>query len=291
MNFLITGANGQLGKSFINFFNTHSVKFTALDKNELDIANTHKVEEVLKKIHFDVLINTAAYTNVDLAEKESKLAHEVNHIGPCNLAEYCKQSDRLLVHFSTDYVFDGQSDISYKPHDTKSPINVYGESKLLGELGIAKSGCKYLIFRTAWVFSEHSNNFLKTILDLANKKDELDIICDQVGSPTYAPHIVECVFHILKHKKNPKKSIYHIAGYPEVSWYEFAKEILKYANEVNLIAIIPKLNSVSATSYQQIAARPNYSILNSTDLQHEFGIKKNLWKEGIRSAIHSIIES
>ena len=291
MTFLITGANGQLGKSFVNFFNLHDVNYYALDRRDLDITNGKMVQEQLKKIDFDILINTAAYTQVDQAEHESSLADAVNNIGVMILAENCKKLNKLLVHFSTDYVFDGSSSIPYKPNDDKYPINEYGKSKLRGELAIANSGCRYLIFRTAWIFSEHSENFLKTILSLASDRDKLDIVSDQIGSPTYATHIVETVFQILIKNSSTKKSIYHIGGYPEVSWYEFAKEIIEYANQAGVISSQPKLNPVNADHFNSVAARPNYSILDSTDYQEEFGLEKKFWKEGVHAVIHSIIDN
>lgn len=291
MIFLVTGASGQLGKSFINFFKKNKISYIGFTRNELDITDFSHMESVLNAINFDVLINAAAYTKVDLAEDEPDIADAINHLAPGNLAHMCKKLNKLMVHFSTDYVFDGKSSTPYQPGHLTSPINVYGKSKLLGELEISASGCRHIIFRTSWVFSEHPGNFLTTILRIANKQEALDVVTDQIGSPTYATHIVETVYALLNKDSDLKQSIFHLGGYPEASWYEFAEEILSCASQEQLLKDAPILNPVTAQHFHHVASRPNYSILDSSDLDKHLGREKNLWKFGVRAAIQSIIHS
>ena len=237
MKIIILGANGQLGKSLKKIFQKTNYKFYFFNKRDLDINDHITLNKKLISIKPDIIINCCAYTAVDKAEKNCEQANSVNNVAVGKLAQQCMKNNCFLIHISTDYVFDGLSQNPYVENDKKNPIGIYGKTKLDGEHKILDSGCKFCIIRTSWMFSEFGNNFLKTILKLASKNDELSVVSDQVGSPTYSGDISQTILTILPLIKNGtiKNEIFHYTGNTFCSWYEFAKIIIEVAVEKNFL--------------------------------------------------------
>jgi dTDP-4-dehydrorhamnose reductase len=255
---LITGKNGQLGSTFRELSSSVSkIDFVFKDSKELDITIFDHVNEVLRQEKPDVVINCAAYTAVDRAEEEPIQADLVNHLGVQNLAQYCKDSDIGLIHISTDYVFDGKKGTPYEVDDATNPINVYGKTKLAGELAMRKIDPKGCIIRTSWVYSKHGSNFVKTMLRLGKERSEIKVVDDQFGSPTYATDLASACLNLLKNFDNwpPETKVFHYSNEGMISWYNFASEIMKLA-ELNC-AVKP----VSSNEYLTLASRPKMTSL------------------------------
>lgn len=284
MKVILLGANGQLGKSFKFFLRQKNLDLIAVDSATLDISDNEKVSSFIKLSKPDIIINAAAYTAVDRAESEKSLSNIVNHLALRNLSKICYENKIFLVHFSTDYVFNGKSKIPYVESDKTDPINTYGKTKLDGENSIRLSGCRHIIFRTSWVFSPFGNNFMTTILKLAKKNDVIKIIDDQFGTPTYALHIARSITDNLEiFIESNKSSIYHLAGDIECSWKEFAEEIVSaYADYSTQRIKKPKIIGISSSEYKTKALRPTYSVMNCNQIYKDFGIQASNWKEGIR---------
>jgi dTDP-4-dehydrorhamnose reductase len=259
MKVLLTGANGQLGHCFQDRV-PENWQIMATDSNSLDITNFHQIKKTVEQFHPDLIVNAAAYTAVDKAEIEIELARYINTKGPENLAIAAKSIDACFVHVSTDYVFDGISSTPYKESDLTHPLSVYGATKLAGELAVQNVDPKALIIRTAWVFSEYGNNFVKTILRLAREKDSLSIVEDQRGCPTYAGDIAAAIIKL--YQGNAEGGIYHFCGDKEVSWKEFTEHIVAEAYAMNLIKKRPSIKGISTAEYPTAAHRPFYSTLS-----------------------------
>ena len=289
---LITGKNGQLGKSIQKLVtNTEQTDdFIFVGREELDLRNESMIDCYFKDNSFDIIINCAAYTQVDKAEEEQKLANQVNHLAVSQLAQITKNQQAKLIHISTDYVFDGFSENPYTEDDKKNPTGVYGKTKLDGENKILDSGCKFCIIRTSWIFSEFGNNFLKTILNLASQNDEISVVSDQIGAPTYSDDISLVIATILPFIKNKNitNEIYHYSGKIFCSWYEFAKIIIKIAKEESMLKKTPILKSILALEYPTLAKRPLYSCLSSEKICAQFDIKPSDWKKGIKESLRSL---
>lgn len=278
MVILVTGANGQLGKSIqklaIDFPSFH---FVFADSATLDITNSEKCAAFFENIKPDFCINAAAYTAVDKAENESEIAHSVNVIGTQNLVANCKKHNTTLIHISTDFVFDGQKSSPYFETDATHPINVYGKTKLDGEKVITTELEKYYIIRTSWLYSEFGHNFYKTMLRLAQEKSSLNVVSDQVGTPTHATCLSAAILEIItKTAQLQNYGIYHFSNLGQCSWYDFAKEIF----EVNKIKIT--LNPIPTSSYPTAATRPKYSVLDKTKIMTTFGIKIKTWQQALK---------
>jgi dTDP-4-dehydrorhamnose reductase len=257
---LITGKNGQLGSTFQELSSSvQDVEFIFKDSKELDITVFEQVKEVLRQEKPDVVINCAAYTAVDRAEEEPEQADRVNHLGVHNLAQNCKNLEIGLIHISTDYVFDGEKGASYEVDDATNPINVYGKTKLAGELAMQKINPKGCIIRTSWVYSKYGSNFVKTMLRLGQEKDEINVVADQFGSPTYAPDLAKACLYLLKNFDNWQKEtvVYHYSNEGVISWYEFAKEIMKEAE------LDCQVKPIESKDYKTLAKRPRNSALFS----------------------------
>lgn len=284
MKILVTGSNGQLGKDITH--KLKKLKYDVYEKNskQLDITNSKSVSDAFKKIKPKVIINCAAFTNVEAAETEVEKCSQVNINGPKNLALASKKYNCLLIHFSTDYVFDGKKNLPYFEDDQTNPINFYGESKLLGEREIIKILDNYLIIRTSWVFGKYGNNFPKIMLSKSELKD-LKVVSDQCGMPTSSSSIANAVIKICKKIENGKEinfGIYHYSNYPRVTWYDFAKEVFKQAIEQKIIFKIPKLIRVTSNDFITIAARPKNSELSTSKIEKEFDLTKSFWKDDIK---------
>mgnify|MGYP001286694876 CR=1 FL=1 len=278
MNILITGAEGQLGRSFqkISQYNVkHNFLFT--DLPETDITDKKTLNTLVKKHTVDAIINCAAYTAVDKAETEKELAYHINTNGPKVLAEVSKENDLKLFHISTDYVFDGTSTAPIKESYPTNPKGVYGQSKLEGEMAIASSGCDAVIIRTAWLYSEFGNNFVKTMLRLGKERDILSVVYDQVGTPTYATDLALAVMQILENGFKGY-NMYHYSNEGVLSWYDFAYEIFA------LSGVKVHVNPIESDQYPTPAKRPAYSVLSKEKIK-SIGIKVPYWKESLAQCL------
>jgi dTDP-4-dehydrorhamnose reductase len=282
MRILITGKNGQLGKSIHKLVaNTKQTDdFIFVDRKELDLSNENNIARYFENNVFDIIINCAAYTAVDKAEEEQNLANQVNHLAVKQLAQIAKNQQAKLIHISTDYVFDGKSDKPYIETDETNPINIYGRTKLAGEKAIQEvMPTDAIIIRTSWVYSEYGNNFVKTMLRLGKERDEISVVGDQIGSPTYATDLAEVILAIINNKdyqneENPTE-IYHYSNEGEISWYDFTKEIFKIAK------IDCKVRSITKDQYRTVATRPRYSVMDQGKLEGVYEINTLNWKTSI----------
>ncbi|MEZ8101223.1 dTDP-4-dehydrorhamnose reductase [Vibrio bivalvicida] len=286
MKILVTGSNGQVGQSLVKQLNNEAnINFLALDKKNLDITDKDAVEKVVQEFSPDVIVNTAAYTAVDKAESEPEIADLVNHLGPYNLAAAANKLDATLVHISTDYVFSGEAKKPYDEKDTTAPESVYGKSKLAGEIAIANACPRHVILRTAWVFGEHGNNFVKTMLRLAKTRDCLGVVDDQLGGPTYAGDIAKALVVIAKKVASDEATLfgtYHYSGLPHVSWFDFATDIFEQAYQQELLARIPTVNAISTSEFPTPAKRPSNSCLSTSLVGNKFSLQASDWKQALK---------
>lgn len=291
MAVLIVGKDGQLGRSLQDEFRKAKIKFHAYGREKLDITSTNAINKIFKTHSVSLAINAAAYTAVDNAEAEPKKAFEVNEIGAFNLAKKCSESAIPLVHISTDYVFDGLADTAYLPESTTNPRCVYGKSKFAGEVAVAKNCNIYVIIRTAWLFSEYGNNFLKTMLKLAQAKKVVNVVSDQIGCPTYAGDLAKSIVKLIPKLLAGKldSHIYHYAGSEICSWYEFAKVIFDEAHKKGFLPRVPKLNAISTEEYITLANRPIYSVLDSSKFCDNFGVQPSDWRYALPKVIESVM--
>jgi len=287
---MILGSNGQLGKSLKQYFQKTKYECYFFNRSDLDINDHITLNKKFISIKPDIIINSCAYTAVDKAEEDFEEANNVNNLSVGMLAQQCLDNDCFLIHISTDYVFDGFSESPYKEDDKKNPTGVYGRTKLAGENKILDSGCKFCIIRTSWVFSEFGNNFLKTIINLASENDEISVISDQKGTPTYTGDISRAIVTILPFIENGAitNEIFHYSGKTFCSWYEFAKIIIEIAKEENMLKKTPTLKSILTIEYPTLAKRPLNSSLSSEKMCAQFNIKPSDWKKGIKGALRSL---
>jgi dTDP-4-dehydrorhamnose reductase len=263
-------------------------QFNFIDIDELDICDTEKTEQYFNKYTPDFCINTAAYTAVDLAESDKQKAFQVNATGAKNLALACLKYDTILIHISTDFVFDGYKSTPYNEDDAPNPISIYGQSKLEGEKNIQALWSKHIIIRTSWLYSPFGNNFLKTMLRLAETKTTLSVVNDQIGTPTNALDLAEAIMKVIsKHVllKQRKETIdfygiYHFSNEGQCSWFDFAKKIF----EINNINIV--LRPISTSSYPTLAKRPKYSVLDKSKIKNVFDIKINDWESSLKNNLN-----
>ncbi|MEH0690599.1 dTDP-4-dehydrorhamnose reductase [Vibrio cholerae] len=281
MRVLVTGSKGQVGDCLTQQLSVmKDVSFLAVDRDELDITDKATVFKVVKDFQPTVIINAAAHTAVDKAESEPELSFAINADGPKYLAEVANEINAAILHISTDYVFEGNKSGEYVETDPTNPQGVYGESKLAGELAVAEACAKHIILRTAWVFGESGNNFVKTMLRLGKERDALSIVGDQFGGPTYAGDIAIALISIAE-KINTGQTIefgvYHYSGLPHVSWFEFAEAIFNRAVEKSVIAQRPTLTSITTDQYPTPATRPSNSRMNTEKIECSFGVKPSDW--------------
>jgi len=286
MKILVLGSKGQLGQCLNDqlAITAHDVVYTS--RGQIDIAEFEVTKAQMLEISPDIVINATAYTAVDKAEEERQAADRINHLAVANISNICNQLDCWLIHVSTDYVFDGNSEVPYKEDNPTNPQGVYGDSKLKGEVAIEASGCKYLIIRTAWVYSEYGNNFLKTMLRLGADRDELSIVGDQIGCPTYAQDIAKSIVSILSclDLKGSSSGIYHYCGDEPCSWYDFARAIFLEA-EVQGLKTPSYVKSITTADYPTPAIRPAYSVLDCTKIESVFDVTRSNWRDGIKIVI------
>jgi len=270
---LVTGANGQLGQSLQSICGNYpEFTFVFCSSQELDITNLDSCQSVYKKYKPDYCINAAAYTAVDKAESEPEKAYLINVIGAKNLAEVCKEINTVLIHISTDFVFDGSKTKPYTEEDVPNPTGVYGQSKLEGEIEIKKTWEKHFIVRTSWVYSQFGNNFMKTMLRLASERDTLSVVNDQIGTPTNAVDLANALVTIIKSNKEDY-GIYNYSNEGQCSWYDFAQKIFE-VNNIN-INLLP----IPTSNYPTPAKRPKYSVLDKSKIKDVFGLEIKKWEE------------
>jgi dTDP-4-dehydrorhamnose reductase len=272
---LVTGANGQLGKSIHRIAKDYpELKFVFTDVAELDITNIDDVNAFFSSNKTDYCINCAAYTAVDKAEEEVDKAYLLNAIAVKHLAEACKTSAAVLIHISTDFVFDGTKRTPYTEEDTPNPLSVYGKSKLKGEQYLQGILERHFIVRTSWLYSEYGNNFVKTMFRLAETRDEISVVNDQIGSPTYAGDLASFLLEIIN-KPSKDYGIYHYSNEGSISWYDFAVEIFKQHKRAVRVVPIP------TNAYPIAAKRPAYTAMDLTKAKITFGNTIPLWKQRI----------
>ncbi len=281
---LVTGANGQLGSELKELLGDAKEHFFT-DGDTLDITDLFALKRFVKENDIDVILNCAAYTAVDKAEEEAELATLINRDGAKNLAEICVSEGVKLVHISTDYVFDGKNYKPYNEEDNPNPTGVYGRSKLEAEEEILRVSPKNsVIIRTSWVYSSYGNNFVKTMLKLGKTKDEIGVVYDQVGTPTYAKDLASAILKIHPILKNEKPQIYHYSNEGVLSWYDFAKEIMKMAK------LDCKVNPLKTSQYPTPAKRPHFSLLDKSKIKTDFGLEIAYWKDSLSECLERLGE-
>jgi dTDP-4-dehydrorhamnose reductase len=283
MKILITGSNGQVGFELARTLLPLGDVF-ALNREQADLTDLEKLRSTIQHIQPNVIVNAAAYTAVDKAESEREIAFLINEKAGAVLAEEAKKLNALLIHYSTDYVFNGTKDTPYNEDDAPNPLNVYGESKLAGEQAIQQSGADYLILRTTWVFASRGQNFVKSILRLAAEREELNIVADQIGAPTSARFIAETTAHILRQTqqergaKTFKSAIYNLTNSGETSWHGFAEKIVELARSKNIELKNSVINPIPTSAYPTPAKRPLNSRLSTQKLAQHFGLTMPSWE-------------
>jgi dTDP-4-dehydrorhamnose reductase len=261
---------------------------TTLGSTELNLTDPDKIRATLRQLRPQIVVNAAAYTAVDKAESEPALAHAINAIAPTILAEEAKQMGALLVHYSTDYVFDGRKTGPYQETDSTNPLSIYGRTKLEGEQGIQAAGGDHLILRTTWVYGQRGKNFLLTILRLAADRPELKIVADQIGAPTWSRSIATVTGQILSQwPQTPASGLYHLSGGGSTSWHGFAEQIVAYARQQDpqLNLAVEKIVPIGTSEYPTPAQRPANSCLDNSKLRHTFGLGLPDWSEDLALAM------
>lgn len=288
MNILVTGANGQLGTALRNSSANSVDKYIFTDVTELDITDTEAVKKAVMDNGIDVIVNCAAYTNVDKAEDDAQFAELLNATAVRNLAEAVKHNDGTLIHVSTDYVFGKEPyNVPCREDQTGTPTGVYGLTKLHGEQEIKKSGVKALIFRTAWLYSEYGRNFVKTMLGLTSTKPELKVVFDQTGTPTYAQDLADAIFHIIENRMiNGNEGIYHYSNEGVCSWFDFTKIIAELAGNTQC-----DIQPCHSSEFPSKVVRPSYSVLDKTKFKETFGIKVPYWTDSLKKCIKNLKEN
>jgi dTDP-4-dehydrorhamnose reductase len=294
MRILVTGKNGQLGRSIQKAVNNDAKivsnqspnDYIFVGRADLDLSSESDVGHYFKNNKFDLIINCAAYTAVDKAEEEAELANQMNNLAVKQLAIIANKQQARLIHISTDYVFDGNRNKPYLETDTPNPVNVYGKTKLAGEKALqAVMPMSALVIRTSWLYSEYGSNFVKTMLKLGKEQDKLNVVSDQIGSPTYAADLANAILEIIRHKKfrevDQKTEIYHFSSEGEISWYEFAKEIFKIGK------IDCEVKSITTKQYPTPAKRPKNTLMNKDKIYTKFSISAPFWKEPIKHLINT----
>ena len=282
MNILVTGANGQLGSSIRKISgNYKNNNFLFTDMPEVDITNVDLLRDLVKKNNINAIINCAAFTAVDKAESCEDLAAKINVDGPKNLAIVAKEVGAKLVHISTDYVFGGKSCLPLKETDKPAPIGVYGRTKRLGETEVEISGCDAIVIRTAWLYSEFGANYVKTMLRLGKEKDHLNVVFDQVGTPTYATDLAVAIMTLLE-KGFSGFELYHFSNEGVISWFDFTKAIFEIAG------IKTPVGAIESFEYPTAAERPAYSVLNKRKIK-DAGVEVPYWRDSLKKCLEILL--
>lgn len=282
MKILVTGSNGQLGQSFRKISANYEHEFVFTDVEELDITNEEQIDNYLSNKDLDCLINCAAYTAVDKAENDYDLALLLNTQAPYLLAKYTKKYKIRFIHISTDYVFDGKSSTPYTPQSIPNPKSVYGNTKLQGEKKILRCNKNANIVRTSWLYSEFGNNFVKTMIKLGQTKSSINVVYDQIGTPTYATDLAEAIMKMLD--RSSLDNIYHFSNEGVCSWYDFAKKIM----ELNKLKC--KVMPILSKDYPTAAKRPFYSVLDKSDIKASLHIEIPHWEDSLKKCLTFMTE-
>lgn len=294
MKLLLLGGNGQVGRE---------LRRSLLPLGELIVATRQgagsdlladfdapdALEDLVRRVAPDVVVNAAAYTAVDRAEAEPDGAFRVNAAAPAALARACAGEGALLVHYSTDYVFDGTGSRPYREEDPTAPLGVYGASKLAGEQAIRDSGARHAILRTAWVYAAHGSNFLRTMLRLGGERDELGVVADQVGAPTPAHFIANATAEIVRQGVDASGT-WHLTAAGQASWHEFARAIFEQAHAAGRLPRVPRVRAIGTSDYPTPARRPAYSVLDTSRLRADFGITPPSWRQGLQDVIGQLAD-
>ncbi len=285
LNILVTGSSGQLGSEVKELSNEYAYTFFFTDKDSLDISNEEDIQNFIEVNNINIIINCAAYTAVDKAEEDEVNAEKINHLSVKYLAKISKEKKIKLIHISTDYVFNGEAFKPYEERDITNPNGIYGKTKLDGEkVMLDVNPENSIIIRTAWVYSSYGANFVKTMLRLGKERDSLGVIFDQVGTPTYARDLAKVILDILPKIKNKNVEIYNYSNEGVLSWYDFAKEIMRMAK------LDCKINPIGTKEYPTPATRPHYSLLNKSKIKKEFDIDIPYWKDSLDECLRTMGE-
>lgn len=286
MNILVTGANGQLGHEMqrVAKSSNHNYIFTDVAEGyeKLDITNLEDIRNMVKKNDVDIIVNCAAYTNVDKAESDYDTANLINNTAAGNLATAMKEVGGTLIHISTDYVFQGDRNTPCQEDWATNPLGVYGKTKLAGEKAIEATGCNHIIIRTAWLYSQWGKNFVKTMQSLTASHDTLKVVFDQVGTPTFAGDLADVIGHIINNEQTDKTGIYHFSNEGVCSWYDFAKLICKLSG--NTCDITPCYSE----EFPSPVKRPHFSVLDKKKIRDTFGIKVPYWTDSLEVCIKQL---
>ncbi|MDB5972495.1 MAG: NAD(P)-dependent oxidoreductase [Hydrocarboniphaga sp.] len=292
MKILLTGGTGQVGREIIRRAGRRPLfEVVAPGRDQLELTQRASVERAVQQYAPDLVINAGAYTAVDRAEDEPVLAHTINGEAPGWLGSACAAASVPVIHFSTDYVYAGDKSGAYLETDPTAPLGVYGASKLQGERALLASGADSLILRVSWVFAGHGGNFVKTMLRLGAERDELRVVADQRGGPTYAGHIAEAALDLAARYESPRRlpwGIYHYAGAPLTSWHEFAQTILQRAFEKQLIRRVPTVQAISTRDYPTRSPRPGNSEMDCSRAESLLGLQRPDWRLGLEETLEEL---
>ncbi|MFC6860970.1 dTDP-4-dehydrorhamnose reductase [Zunongwangia atlantica] len=281
LKILVTGGKGQLAQCIEKLSSSYQFELVFRSSSELDITNAKKIEQELSNYNYDYCINCAAYTQVDKAESDAKKADIINHVAVENLAKSCAKSQVKLIHISTDFVFSGDNSIPYLEDDKTLALGVYGQTKLEGESKIIQNLDQFFIIRTSWLYSEFGNNFLKSMLKYGKEREELSVVFDQVGTPTYAMDLAEVILGIIQ-SQSKDYGVYHYSNEGVASWYDFAFNIF------NLAGVNCKLKPIRSKDYPTPAKRPSFSVLDKSKIKSTFQIEIPNWQDSLSKAIQNI---
>lgn len=285
LSILVTGSNGQLGSEIKELSGEYDYNYFFTDRDTLDISDEAALKNFIATRHIDTIINCAAYTAVDKAESEQELADSINHLAVKYLAQISKEKNIKLIHISTDYVFDGKNYKPYSETDKTNPNSIYGQTKLDGEKALQEiNPTNSILIRTSWVYSNFGANFVKTMLRLGKDKEQLGVIFDQVGTPTYARDLAKTILEILPNIENDTVEIYNYSNEGVLSWYDFAKEIMRMAK------LDCKINPIESKEYPTPAVRPPYSLLNKSKIKKDFDIVIPYWKDSLDECLRKMGE-
>ena len=282
MNILVTGSKGQLGQEIKKLSPGLGYEFFFTDVEQLDITNADQVKNYVSRHEIAVIVNCAAYTAVDKAESEAKKAELINKIGAANLANASREFGTTLIHTSTDFVFDGSKKTPYVETDKTNPLSVYGTTKLDGENEVINNASTFVIIRTSWLYSEYGNNFVKTITRLAKERPELNVVSDQIGTPTYASDLAKAIIQIIPNIKKGTKEVFHYSNEGKTSWYDFAVKI------VELSGLECRVHPIPASEYPTPAKRPAYSVMDKTKIKNYFGLNIPAWQDSLANYVNNM---
>ncbi|CCG36225.1 dTDP-4-dehydrorhamnose reductase [Xanthomonas citri pv. mangiferaeindicae] len=298
MTTLVIGANGQVGTELLRVLAPLGTVVAAsrsgqladgLSCERIDLDELASLDLALNRVRPALVVNAAAYTAVDRAEQERDAAFRANAEAPGVIAQWCARADVPLVHYSTDYVFDGQGTRPYRPDDATAPLGVYGQSKLAGEQAVQAAGGRHLIFRTAWVYAAHGHNFLRTMLRVGAEREVLCVVADQIGTPTPAALIADITAHALRQPGEPS-GLWHLTAAGQTTWHGFAEAIFAQARARGLLARTPRVEAIGTADYPTPATRPAYSRLDTHSLQDTFGVRLPNWQDGLSQVLDTLAQ-